>query len=119
MKVSYRQSKRIWKRYREEEDAGLVHRSRSKPSSHAYTPDFKAAVLSAYQERYHEYSCRFAAEKLCEYEGLSVHEETLRLWLKSAGLWKARRQRLAHRKQRPPFWVPEHSIMSLSSTSIF
>jgi transposase len=101
MQVSYRQSKRIWKRYREEEDAGLVHRSRGKPSSHAYTPDFKAGVLSAYQERYQGYGCRFAAEKLLEYEGLSVDEETLRLWLKSAGLWAARRQRLTHRKQRP------------------
>ena len=101
MKVSYRQGKRIWKRYREEEDAGLVHRSRGKPSSHAYTEAFKEAVLSAYQERYQGYSCRFASEKLLEYEGLSVHEETLRLWLKSAGLWEARRRRLAHRKQRP------------------
>ena len=31
--LSFRQMKRVWKRYREEGDAGLVHRGRSRVSS--------------------------------------------------------------------------------------
>ena len=33
MGVCYRQSKRIWRRYQAEGDAGLVHRLRGKPSA--------------------------------------------------------------------------------------
>jgi hypothetical protein len=33
MGVCYRQSKRIWKRYQAEGDAGLVHRLRGQPSA--------------------------------------------------------------------------------------
>jgi transposase len=100
LKISYRQSKRIWKRYQEEEDTGLVHRSRGRRSSHAYPEDFKTTVISTYQKRYAGFGCRFAVEKLCEYEGLVVHEETLRLWLKGSGLWQARRRGNPHRKRR-------------------
>lgn len=100
LKISYRQSKRIWKRYQEEEDGGLIHRSRGRRSSHAYPEDFKTMVISTYQKRYTGFGCRFAMEKLWEYEGLVVHEETLRLWLKAAGLWQARRQGNPHRKRR-------------------
>ena len=32
MGVTYRQAKRVWRRYRVEGDAGLVHRSRGRPS---------------------------------------------------------------------------------------
>jgi len=31
--LSYRQTRRIWKRYREGGDAGLVHRARGRPSN--------------------------------------------------------------------------------------
>jgi hypothetical protein len=100
LKTSYRQSKRIWKRYRAEEDAGLVHRSRGRRSSHAYPEEFKERVITTYQNRYAGYGCRFAAEKLSEYEGLVIHEETLRLWLKAAGIWQGRRRGNPHRKRR-------------------
>jgi hypothetical protein len=37
MQVSYRQAKRLWKRYREEGAAGLQHRSAGQPSNHGLT----------------------------------------------------------------------------------
>lgn len=100
LKISYRQGKRIWKRYREEEDAGLVHRSRGRRSSHAYPEGFKNEVLSLYELKYSGFGCRFTAEKLLEYEGIKIHEETLRLWLKEAGLWKGKWKQKPHRKRR-------------------
>src|SRR5690606_25573609 len=41
-----------------------------------------------------------AAEYLASEDGEVVAVETLRQWLKGAGLWKARRKRSAHRKWR-------------------
>ena len=35
MEVSYRQAKRIWCCYRKKNDAGMIHKSRSKPSTRA------------------------------------------------------------------------------------
>ena len=35
MGMSYRQSRRIYKRYRDEGDRGLIHRARGQPSTHS------------------------------------------------------------------------------------
>ena len=45
MRVSYRQAKRLWKRYREEGATGLKHRSAGRPSHRAHEPKFRRKVL--------------------------------------------------------------------------
>ena len=45
--ISYRQMKRLWRRYREQGDRGLVHRSRGRVSNRGYDQEKKAAVSSA------------------------------------------------------------------------
>lgn len=101
MKVCERQAKRIWKRYRTEGDGGLVHRRRGCLSAHAYPAAFKAEVLHYYETKYLGFGATFAAEKLAEEEGLHLHGETLRLWLKAAGLWHIHRRRKGYRTRRP------------------
>ena len=97
--LSYRQCRRLYKRYREEGDAGLVHRSRGRPSNRAKPSAFKAHVLERYAERYQGFGPTLAAEKLAE-DGYSLSPETLRRWLLAAGLWKKRRKRSKHRARR-------------------
>jgi transposase len=97
--LSYRQTKRQFSRYRDEGDKGLVHRGRGHPSNRGRKANFKAKVLSRYQERYPDFGPTLASEKL-EEEGLKIDHETLRLWLLGAGLWKKRRRRSAHRSWR-------------------
>jgi hypothetical protein len=99
--LSYRQTLRIWKRFEAQGDAGLVHRSRGRPSSRAKPPGFRAKVLARYRERYaaHELGPTLAAEKLGE-EHLVVDHETLRRWLLAEGLWWKHRRRRAHRLRR-------------------
>ena len=46
MGVSYRQAKRLWKRYREEGAAGLKHRSAGRHSNHARELKCRKKVLS-------------------------------------------------------------------------
>ena len=48
MGVSYRQAKRVWRRYRIEGDAGLVHRSRGRPSPRRKPPEIRRRVLARY-----------------------------------------------------------------------
>lgn len=100
MGVSYRQAKRILRRYREEGAPGLVHRSVGKASGRRIDEALRRAVLRAYEERYSDFGPTLAAEKLAERDGLVVDHETLRRWLIAEGTWKARRQRRRYRSRR-------------------
>ncbi len=50
MGVCYRQSKRIWKRYQADGDAGLVHRLRGQPGARRKPPELRAQALARYAE---------------------------------------------------------------------
>ena len=97
--LSYRQTRRLYKRYREGGDRGLVHRGRGRLSNRAHPAAFKATVLARYQERYPDFGPTLAAEKLA-LDGQAVDHETLRGWLIKAGLWQRRRKRKGHRSWR-------------------
>ncbi len=98
--LSYRQTKRAYQRYLKEGDSGLVHRSRGKRSKRAYSFEMKKTVLGLYEEKYWDFGPTLASEKLDEEDNLKLHAETLRIWLKAAGLWLPKRQRKAHRCRR-------------------
>src|ERR1035437_9206151 len=107
MGVSYRQSKRIWRRYQAEGDVGLVHRLRGRPSARRKPPALRAQVLARYQEeRYADFGPTLMAEHLAQ-EGLAVDHETLRRWRLAEGQWTVRRRRQKHRQWRgstPGLW---------------
>jgi transposase len=100
MGVSYRQGRRIYKRYREEGDRGLIHRNRGQPSNRRKPSELKGKVLALYREQYWDFGPTLAAEKLWERDGYEVDHETLRRWLLEAGLWKRHRKRAKHREWR-------------------
>lgn len=50
--VSYRQGKRLWRRYREEGAAGLKHRSAGRESNRAKPKEFRNKVLGLVQNKY-------------------------------------------------------------------
>ncbi len=52
MRVSYRQAKGLWKRYREEGAKGLKHRSAGRPSHRAHEPKFRRKVLQLVRKKY-------------------------------------------------------------------
>ena len=98
--ISYRQCQRIYKRYIEEGDKGLLHRNRGRPSNRKKPAEVTERVLALYRERYWDFGPTLAAEKLVERDGYEIDHETLRRWLLAAGLWKGQRKRPKHRKWR-------------------
>ena len=100
LELSYRQCRRSYKRFREEGDTGLVHRSRGQPSNRAKRAEFRRAVLERCKERYEGFGPTFASEKLAG-DGYELDHETLRRWLIADGQWRRRRKRGKHRARRP------------------
>jgi transposase len=97
--LSYRQGKRVWRRYQLQGDLGLVHAGRGKPGKRAKPAELKARILSRYVERYPDFGPTLAAEYLAQ-EGLEVDHETLRRWLLAQGKPRSRRRRQRHREWR-------------------
>lgn len=97
--LSYRQVRRVYWRYLAEGDAGLIHRSRGKPSGRGFDKAFKEGVITLYRRRYEGFGPALASEKLAE-EGYRLDHETLRRWLLDEGLMQKRRKRAPYRKMR-------------------
>lgn len=97
--VSYRQMKRIWRRYREQGAPGLVHQSRGRTSNRRFPIEMRSKVLERYKDRYPDFGPTLACEYLVD-DGWVLSPETLRRWLQEEGLWKRRRRRKKHRQWR-------------------
>src|ERR1700687_4579717 len=105
LELSYRQTKRLWQRYRQEGGPGLKHRSAGQISNRAKPEKFRGNVLRMIREKYsgteqRRFGPTLAAEHLAEEDGLQVDGETLRRWMLAEGLWSRSRRRKAHRKRR-------------------
>jgi transposase len=99
LRLSYRQVKRVYGRFRQEGDKGLVHRLRGQPSNRKLDEATRRSVIKACRERYEDFGPTLAAEYLVK-EGMRVSIETLRLWLIAEGLWQGKRRRSRHRSWR-------------------
>jgi hypothetical protein len=97
--LSYRQTKRVWRRYRLDGDRGLVHGLRGKPGKRAKPAKLKTRILARYEERYPDFGPTLAAEYLAA-EGMLVDHETLRRWRLAQGKPMLRRRRQRHRQWR-------------------
>ena len=100
MKVSYRQARRINKRYQAEKDVGLQHKNRGRKPHNSYSKEYRQKIVDLYGKKYMEFGPTFACEKLLEDDGEKVNAETLRLWLKQEGLWSRKRKHHVYRERR-------------------
>ncbi len=67
---SYRQTRRIWRRYLAKGDAGLVHRTRGRPGPRRKAKVFRDEVLACVRDRYPDFGPTLAAEYLAEKHGI-------------------------------------------------
>ena len=104
--VSYRQAKRIYRRYRVEGAKGLKHRGAGRRSNRATASAMRAQALALVREKYsgavdERFGPTLAAEHLASEDDLVVDHETLRRWMLGEGLWSRARKRSPHRRRRP------------------
>ena len=62
--LSYRQTKRVWRRYQDHGDAGLVHRLRGRPSPRRIAAEVRGKILARLAARYPDFGPTLAAEYL-------------------------------------------------------
>src|SRR5213078_3635872 len=85
MTITLRQTYRLLRRYRDGGASAIANQRRGRPSNNRL-PD-------VVRERYADFGPTFAAEKLAERHDLKVSRETLRSWMRQAGIWMSRAER--------------------------
>ena len=100
MGVSYRQAKRLWKRFQWGGPASLKHGNAGRVSNRKCAEKERKKILRKVAEKYGSFGPTLAAEHLADEDQLQIHPETLRRWMLEAGLWKRARKRKQHRKRR-------------------
>jgi hypothetical protein len=103
--LSYRQVKRIYRRYQAEGAKGLVHRSAGKPSNRARPAKERRRIIALVRRHYggvpgERFGPTLASEHLEEDHGIRVDAETLRRWMLADGLWTRERKRKLYRQRR-------------------
>jgi transposase len=100
MGVSYRQAKRLWKRYQAGGAASLKHRNAGRISNRRYPEKERKKILRKVEEKYSDFGPTLASEHLASEDQLQVHSETLRRWMLEEGVWRRARKCKQHRKRR-------------------
>lgn len=102
MRVSYRQAKRIHRRWQQEGLAGLGHGNRGREVSHALSPELAAIILALHDEVYRDFNDTHFTEALGEREGIAVSREKVRQILRAAGHGPKRKRRPKKGHRRRP-----------------
>src|ERR1700722_821348 len=103
--LSYRQTKRLYRRFLKLGADGLVHGHVGRRSNHAKAARFRRRVLALVRKHYsgdpgERFGPTLAAEHLAEDHGVVVDAETLRRWMLEERLWSRERKRKPYRQRR-------------------
>src|SRR5882724_8604389 len=105
LELSYRQIKRLWRRYRQVGSKGLKHGNAERPSNRSKPLKLRRRVLNLIRKKYSgseeaRFGPTLAAEHLAEEDGIVLDHETLRLWMLAERLWSRQRKRKKHCQRR-------------------
>ena len=105
LQLSYRQVKRLWRRYQEVGREGLKHGHAGRSSNRGKPMKLRRRVLNLVKKKYsgseeERFGPTLAAEHLAEEDGIAVDHETLRRWMLAEHLWSRQRRGKKHCKRR-------------------
>src|SRR5262250_1555533 len=105
LEVSYRQAKRLWRRYRKLGSEGLKHGNVGRASNRRKPWKVRRRVLNLIRKKYsgseeERFGPTLAAEHLAEEDGIVVDHETLRRWMLAEQLWSRQRRGKKHCQRR-------------------
>src|SRR6266566_6780753 len=86
LELSYRQTKRLWRRYVQVGRKGLKHGNAGRPSNRSKRLKLRRRVLNLVTQKYsgseaERFGPTLAAEHLAEEDGIVMDHETLRRWM--------------------------------------
>ena len=114
MRVSLRQTHRLLKRYRDGGAPAIANRRRGRPSNNRLSDVARDHAIALIREYYADLVTTLAAKKLGERHDVRVSRETLRGWMRQAGIWLPRAER---KRIQQPCHRREHFNFARSETS--
>ena len=112
---SDRQVRNLLSNYKKQGIKGLISKQRGKPSNRAVDSKRKKQIMALIREKYPDFGPTFAAEKLKEYHGITISEETLRKWMIQENLWIPRKKRHPY----PPFTTTARLFWRIDTNRCF
>jgi transposase len=100
MNVTRRQTYRLLSRYRDGGAPAIADQRRGRPSNNRLPDAVRDHAISLVRQLYSDFGPTLAAEKLAERHDLKVSRETLRNWMRHAGIWISRAERLRFQQPR-------------------
>lgn len=100
LELSTRQVRRLAARVQRAGVLGLAHRARGRPSNHRLPAALQRRAVALIRERYGDFGPTLACEKLAAVHQIPLSDETVRQWMRQAGLWAGRRRPRPHRQWR-------------------
>jgi len=91
LRLSIRQVKRIWRRYKLEGARGLISRHRGQLSNNRMHDEKQRLITTLLYAHYHDFGPTLAQEKLTETHHIRVSVETIRKLMIAERLWRPRR----------------------------
>ena len=95
LRLSVRQIKRLWQKYRKQSGKGLVSGKRGKASNHRLDAGVVQQALDLVKKKYSDFGPTLAHEKLLEVDQIRLSRESVRKLMIEEGLWKPRRKKKA------------------------
>src|SRR6202171_2118555 len=105
MRLPPRQIHRLLKRYRDGGAPAIANRRRGRPSNNRLSDVVRDHAIALVREYYADCGPTLAAEKLGERHDVRVSRETLRGWMRQAGIWLPRGE---GRRIQAPRHLREH-----------
>ncbi len=94
--LSERQVRRLLRKLRAGGDANILHALRDRRSNRKMDEETRQQAITILQaEVYRGFGPTLASEYLASQHRITVSKETVRQWMKEAGLWKAQKRRMA------------------------
>lgn len=109
LRLSYRQAKRMYARYKAEGAKGMVHGNAGRPSNRSHPSSEREMVLSLVREHYagargrgkgERFGPTLTAEHLFTDHGVLIPVRTLATWMMDDGLWSRTRKVRSIRRRR-------------------
>ena len=94
LKISERQVRRLLARLREVGDKAVLHGLRGRSNRQIDKEQEQKAVEILTGDLYKGFGPTLAGEYLAKMHGIEVSKETVRKWMRAAGLWRSHKQRL-------------------------